>query len=197
MEKYLTKSNSYLVIFIVLTGVITAFSNTLMPLFAANTHVSILMLYQPLTALFLHYSYVHWCTNMFYLTVALYINHKIKEPITGIIPIILIIGSISNLFGILAGITYNFPSTYIIGASGGIFGLIGYVTWKTIIDLYQNHKIWKMLIYLSVLGLCVYSVFDMNINAISNTIHASGFTIGLIYSIATTNFTTTTKKKTV
>lgn len=187
MKKLTLTSKSSLLIFAIFTGVITPFSKMFIPFFAVNTNINILTIIQPFTALFLHYNWLHWLTNMFYLGVILYINHKTDNPIHAPLKHLFIIGTLANALALLGTIAYNLPQTYLIGASGGIFGLLGYTLPNLLIRLYKKPKDLKNILYIIILIFLMYSVFDANSNLTSNLTHISGIVVGLIYAILNIN----------
>lgn len=187
MKKLTITSKSSLLIFAIITGVITPFSKMFIPFFAVNTNINILTTIQPFTALFLHYNWMHWFMNMFYLGTILHINHKTDNPIQSPLRHLFIIGILANSLALLGTIAYNLPQTYLIGASGGIFGLLGYTLPNLLIRLYKKPKDFKNILYIIILIFLMYSVFDANPNLTSNLTHISGIVVGLIYAILNIN----------
>lgn len=187
MKKLTLTSKSSLLIFAIFTGIITPFSKMFIPFFAVNTDINILTIIQPFTALFLHYNWMHWFMNMFYLGTILYINHKTDNPIQSPLKHLFIIGILANALALLGTIAYNLPQTYLIGASGGIFGLLGYTLPNLLIRFYKKPKDLKNILYIIILIFLMYSVFDANPNLTSNLTHISGIVVGLIYAILNIN----------
>lgn len=170
----------YLIGLIIILAFLQAPNRMLVHLFASQTVLHWNIVYQALTSLFLHYNVMHLLVNLtiLFITIAIANGNHVKT--THIIPKMLLIGYFANLIAIELSYGYNLPDTLIMGLSGGILGFVGITISKLLLNIKKANFI-RTVISLGVIAILLYSLISPNI--ISNILHISGLSFGIIVGI--------------
>lgn len=174
------KEYKYLIGLTILLTFLQNPNQTIVQLFASQTSVHWNIIYQALTSLFLHYNIMHLLVNLTILFSVTIIANVNNVKTTYIIPKMLIIGYFANLTAITLSYGYNLPNTIIIGLSGGILGFVGITISKLLLNITKNN-LTKTIISLSIIAVLLYSLISSNI--LSNILHISGLSFGIITGI--------------